>query len=162
METKGALIVTWDPYQQICFNLIKEQTPPPKIGVDWEFFTGLYSISRTKEITPSLRWCDHPLLVITNPALAKLCRTLLFQVDKNSGAPHWFVNGEEYWCIIDSKGAGEVKNEGKNEICCVCMESEINICNVPCGHVATCSKCLVSKCVICRADVEKHVRIYRV
>ena len=114
MQAKGALIVTCDQYQQICFEFIKAQTPQPKIGVDWEFVSRSYTISRTKEVIPE-RWCEHMLLVVNNSALAELCRKLCYQTNSSSGAPHWFINGEEYWCIVSEGEKKELKEEKKEE-----------------------------------------------
>ncbi|XP_063538072.1 death-associated inhibitor of apoptosis 2-like [Cydia strobilella] len=53
-------------------------------------------------------------------------------------------------------------NESHHGFCKVCMEDELNVCLVPCGHIVTCAKCsmVISKCVVCRSKIDKRVRIY--
>ena len=46
--------------------------------------------------------------------------------------------------------------------CKICMDKDINIAFLNCGHVCACSMCALSceKCPCCRAEIDKFVKIY--
>lgn len=46
--------------------------------------------------------------------------------------------------------------------CKVCMDNDINIVFIPCGHLATCQKCSESllKCPICCASIVQKIKAY--
>lgn len=66
------------------------------------------------------------------------------------------------------KGADDEAEEDE-KTCKVCMDAEINICFVPCGHLAVCQDCanlLTGKgnkreCPICKTKITKAVRIFK-
>lgn len=47
-------------------------------------------------------------------------------------------------------------------LCKICYNSPMNVAVLPCGHMATCLKCLVSmtKCIMCREPISHYVKIY--
>jgi hypothetical protein len=47
--------------------------------------------------------------------------------------------------------------------CFVCMDQPRNMCNLPCGHVTSCSNCSrknSKKCMVCRSDITSISKIY--
>lgn len=50
----------------------------------------------------------------------------------------------------------------EEKLCKICMDEEISVVFLPCGHLACCPKCSVplDKCPICRKLIEKQVKIY--
>lgn len=63
--------------------------------------------------------------------------------------------------LFDGK---EVEEEETNDdkLCKICYERERDIAYIPCGHVATCSKCTSSirLCPICREKLSEVLKIY--
>lgn len=57
-----------------------------------------------------------------------------------------------------------VDNDSREDgtLCKICYNSPMNVAVLPCGHMATCLKCLISmtKCIICREPVSHYVKIY--
>jgi len=53
------------------------------------------------------------------------------------------------------------ENLKKKTICSICLENELSICCIPCGHTF-CDKCVTvpDKCFICRSDIYRINRIY--
>lgn len=54
-------------------------------------------------------------------------------------------------------------NSAKEDNCCVvCLDSRKAIILVPCGHYAFCRVCAleITECPICRARVEKRVKVF--
>ncbi|XP_030567626.1 death-associated inhibitor of apoptosis 2 [Drosophila novamexicana] len=47
-------------------------------------------------------------------------------------------------------------------LCKVCLDEDVGIVFLPCGHLATCNNCApsVSKCPMCRADIKGFVRTF--
>ncbi|XP_016313488.1 E3 ubiquitin-protein ligase XIAP-like isoform X2 [Sinocyclocheilus anshuiensis] len=50
----------------------------------------------------------------------------------------------------------------REKLCKVCMDSDINIVFIPCGHLVTCQKCSepLNKCPICCAAIMQKIKIY--
>ena len=50
---------------------------------------------------------------------------------------------------------------GANE-CVLCMENDVEVAFVPCGHFCVCVGCAagLAQCPICRHDVERELRVY--
>uniref|UniRef100_A0A8C1GTK6 E3 ubiquitin-protein ligase XIAP n=1 Tax=Cyprinus carpio TaxID=7962 RepID=A0A8C1GTK6_CYPCA len=50
----------------------------------------------------------------------------------------------------------------REKLCKVCMDRDINIVFIPCGHLVTCQKCSESlnKCPICCADITQKIKTY--
>ncbi|MCJ8734184.1 hypothetical protein PDJAM_G00232400 [Pangasius djambal] len=50
----------------------------------------------------------------------------------------------------------------REKLCKVCMDSDIAIVFIPCGHLVTCKKCSesLSKCPICCADITQKIKTY--
>ena len=46
--------------------------------------------------------------------------------------------------------------------CKVCMEGEVEVAYLPCGHAAVCKNCATyfDKCVICRCPVKELIKLY--
>ena len=47
--------------------------------------------------------------------------------------------------------------------CVVCMDAPRNACTLECGHVMTCTDCVVNldTCAICRAPIVRWVKVYQ-
>ena len=52
--------------------------------------------------------------------------------------------------------------DAANSECVVCLDGRRECVFVPCGHVATCEQCsgTLVNCPICRASIERVVRVY--
>lgn len=50
----------------------------------------------------------------------------------------------------------------REKLCKVCMDSDISIVFIPCGHLVTCKRCSdsVEKCPICCADITQKIKTY--
>jgi len=50
----------------------------------------------------------------------------------------------------------------REKLCKVCMDSDISIVFIPCGHLVTCQKCSESldKCPICCATIMQKIKTY--
>ncbi|XP_050983486.1 E3 ubiquitin-protein ligase XIAP-like isoform X1 [Labeo rohita] len=50
----------------------------------------------------------------------------------------------------------------REKLCKVCMDSDINIVFIPCGHLVTCQKCSepLNKCPICCAAITQKIKTY--
>lgn len=50
----------------------------------------------------------------------------------------------------------------REKLCKVCMDSDIAIVFIPCGHLVTCKKCSdsLNKCPICCADITQKIKTY--
>lgn len=50
----------------------------------------------------------------------------------------------------------------REKLCKVCMDNDISIVFIPCGHLVTCKKCSdsVEKCPICCADIIQKIKTY--
>lgn len=62
---------------------------------------------------------------------------------------------------------GNIKNDEKKEEkneCAICMDNEIMMAIIPCGHYCICEECsrLITDCPICRRHCEQIVRIYSI
>jgi len=46
--------------------------------------------------------------------------------------------------------------------CKICMDHEVGVVFLPCGHLVSCVRCAtaVSVCAVCRAQIKAHVRTY--
>ena len=58
---------------------------------------------------------------------------------------------------------GEILNSSIN-LCAVCKLQDANFVTLPCSHLAMCQSCVTSfdNCVICRADINHFLKIFRV
>ncbi|XP_078693584.1 baculoviral IAP repeat-containing protein 7-like isoform X2 [Branchiostoma floridae x Branchiostoma belcheri] len=90
---------------------------------------------------------------------------------KAAGLPDWTVSGQ----AGNSSGASSFSSEGiphelqselerlREERCCkVCMDREVELVFLPCGHYACCVPCGegMVECPMCRACVESKVKVY--
>ena len=59
----------------------------------------------------------------------------------------------KYYDKLIEKAKNQIKNYTSYE-CTICMENDVNMCLIPCGHTF-CSKCLkkTDKCYICTSDI---------
>ncbi|KAI8515095.1 Iap2p [Branchiostoma belcheri] len=88
-----------------------------------------------------------------------------------AGLPDWTVSGQ----AGNSSGASSFSSEGiphelqselerlREERCCkVCMDREVELVFLPCGHYACCVPCGegMVECPMCRACVESKVKVY--
>ncbi|XP_060069818.1 death-associated inhibitor of apoptosis 2-like [Ylistrum balloti] len=63
----------------------------------------------------------------------------------------------------DIKSIMEENQKLKDERTCkICMDEEVSILFLPCGHMACCAGCSVSvqDCPICRADIVQRIKAY--
>ncbi|XP_078612898.1 baculoviral IAP repeat-containing protein 7-like isoform X2 [Branchiostoma floridae x Branchiostoma japonicum] len=90
---------------------------------------------------------------------------------KAAGLPNWSVSGQ----AGNFSGASSFSSEGiphelqselerlREERCCkVCMDREVELVFLPCGHYACCVPCGegMQECPMCRACVESKVKVY--
>lgn len=56
----------------------------------------------------------------------------------------------------------ELEKLQREKLCKVCMDSDISIVFIPCGHLVTCQKCSASldKCPICCATITQKIKTY--
>ncbi|ESO94731.1 hypothetical protein LOTGIDRAFT_203896 [Lottia gigantea] len=64
---------------------------------------------------------------------------------------------EEYTSLIE-----ENRNLKDQRLCKICLENEISIIFLPCGHVCCCGECSMSvkACPICRNDIERRTKAF--
>lgn len=50
----------------------------------------------------------------------------------------------------------------REKLCKICMDRDIDIVFIPCGHLVTCNECSVSlsKCPVCCGDIRQKVKTY--
>jgi len=56
----------------------------------------------------------------------------------------------------------EVRQLREARQCKICMDNEVGVVFLPCGHLVSCVRCAtaVSVCAVCRAQIKAHVRTY--
>ena len=64
-------------------------------------------------------------------------------------------------------GNFEFKNEG-SDLCCICLDNNVNSVLVPCGHLTLCYGCAElhskekqNRCPICRSKVDFFIKTYK-
>ncbi len=73
--------------------------------------------------------------------------------------PHMttYVSRYEYQTLLR-------ENEAMREerMCKICMDNDVNIVFLPCGHLVSCQECApnIKKCAVCRAPIRDTVRTY--
>ena len=68
-----------------------------------------------------------------------------------------------YFLIVDLKEKiDEIRKLKEEKVCKICIDEEISVVFLPCGHLACCLTCSVQldKCPICRKRIEKQEKIY--
>lgn len=113
-----------------------------------------------------LPWTEHErwfpscpyVLLLKGKHLIENNSRIAFEEKLNTGEQ--FLNQKKI-CETDyNKKTINVDND--RMLCKICLEEEISICFIPCGHVS-CRKCVLSlknKCAICRASFFKIVKMY--
>ena len=64
---------------------------------------------------------------------------------------------------IGGVGGGEWEREGEVERTCkICMDAEVGVVFLPCGHFSCCAKCAkgIDMCPMCRSPIQEMVRTY--
>lgn len=70
--------------------------------------------------------------------------------------------------VVNSNPNGNLSLEEENRLlkdarlCKVCLDEEVGVVFLPCGHLATCNQCApsVANCPMCRADIKGYVRTF--
>ncbi|KAL7737922.1 hypothetical protein ACLKA6_006292 [Drosophila palustris] len=70
--------------------------------------------------------------------------------------------------VTNSNPNGNLSLEEENRLlkdarlCKVCLDEEVGVVFLPCGHLATCNQCApsVANCPMCRADIKGYVRTF--
>ena len=63
----------------------------------------------------------------------------------------------------DAKSLEEENNELKDQILCkICMDKDVSIVFLPCGHLVSCDKCApaLKNCPICRNEIKSTVQTF--
>lgn len=88
------------------------------------------------------------------------------QLRRVKGAWRW---GSCYICLyyMDFSSAGlpmeeQLRRLQEERTCKVCMDREVSIVFIPCGHLVVCKECAPSlrKCPICRGTIKGTVRTF--
>ena len=55
------------------------------------------------------------------------------------------------------------KCEAADESCCICLDSNISYCPIPCGHYKFCFECIktLKTCAFCQSPMQGFMRIYK-
>ena len=84
------------------------------------------------------------------------------QVGQTMGQP----KGEKVGQVEQPKmnDRNDDRNNNPDNDCTICMEKPINSVIIPCGHLCCCYKCgkELASCPICRANIEKIVKTFKV
>jgi hypothetical protein len=61
-----------------------------------------------------------------------------------------------------NKNKNDIPNELKDKYCCICMENNIEMICVPCGHLCICERdsLKITECPICKKNVEQFIKVY--
>ncbi len=81
------------------------------------------------------------------------------QVNPQATEPHTmtYVSKYEYQTLLR-------ENEAMREerMCKICMDNDVNIVFLPCGHLVSCQECApnIKKCAVCRKLIRGTVKTY--
>lgn len=100
---------------------------------------------------------------------------IVFRVGEHNTELYYPVvhNGKYYLYGLNGLGRGRAVAEGfipapppTGPLCSICFEQPANYAAVPCGHKCGCGECFRNimerggRCPICRADIERVIRVY--
>jgi baculoviral IAP repeat-containing protein 7/8 len=72
------------------------------------------------------------------------------------------TNNEKEINIIDD--CADKENDYDKDLCIICFINKRDICYIPCGHIISCTKCVLSsklkKCFICKQEYSNVVKCY--
>ena len=63
---------------------------------------------------------------------------------------------------LEAQRAQDAERRRRTRECVICMEADIQVVFVPCGHIVCCASCAEHQqaCPTCRADIVQRVRTY--
>jgi hypothetical protein len=75
------------------------------------------------------------------------------------------VTAEGSSCSSSEKGPDleeEVRKLREQTLCKICMDQQVGIVFLPCGHLVSCTRCAtaLSNCALCRQPIKAVVRTY--
>ncbi|MGH0188229.1 UNVERIFIED_CONTAM: hypothetical protein FKN15_028858 [Acipenser sinensis] len=108
-------------------------------------------------------------MIISNSSVKQQTAQLLDVVLSKGNAPaevfkNWIQKNDIYLLrdLMDMTMEEQLRRLQEERTCKVCMDKEVNIVFIPCGHLVVCKECAPSlrKCPICRGMVKGTVRTF--
>ncbi|CAH0399809.1 unnamed protein product [Chilo suppressalis] len=117
------------------------------------------SASPPRSPTPTLPQVSTPLNLQVN-------NTPKAETDKTNSTANGFEETKSEGSPVKEKKPMSLEEENRQlkeaRLCKVCMDSEVSVVFLPCGHLVSCARCgaAISACPLCRCGVKALVRAY--